>query len=42
MEYEGKEEREISRDDLKCPEGWLWKTDWKLDKNRAVDEDGKY
>ena len=41
VEYEGKEEKEMSRSDFKCPEGWLWKGDWKIDKNRAVDEEGK-
>ena len=40
MEFDGKTEKEMTRDDIKAPEGWLWKTDWAIDKNRAVDEDG--
>lgn len=40
MEFDGKTEKELTRDDIKAPEGWLWKTDWAIDKNRAVDEEG--
>ena len=40
VEYDDKKERALSRDDIKCPEGWLWKEEWKIDVNRAVDEDG--
>ena len=40
VEYDGKDEKLLTRDDIKCPDGWLWKIDWTLDKNRAVDEDG--
>ena len=40
MEYDGKEEKPLTRDSLKCPEGWLWTGDWAVDKNRAVDEEG--
>lgn len=44
MEYggkDGKEEKELKRDDIKCPEGWLWSSTWSLDRNRAVDEEGE-
>jgi len=40
VEFDGKTEKELTRDDIKAPEGWLWKTDWAIDKNRAVDEEG--
>ena len=40
MEYEEKKERSLTRDDIKCPEGWLWKGGWKKDVHRAVDEEG--
>lgn len=33
---------EISRDEIKPPDGWIFKTDWTVDMNRAVDEEGKY
>ena len=39
-EHDGKEEREITRDQLQCPEGWLWKSDWQVDMGRAVDDEG--
>ena len=35
-----KKEKALTRDDLQCPDGWLWKGEWLVDKNRAVDEDG--
>ena len=41
MEYDDKKERALTRDDIKCPDGWLWKADWCEDRNRAVDEDGE-
>ena len=40
MEYEGKKERSLTRDEIKCPEGWVWKEAWAKDMNRAVDEEG--
>lgn len=40
MEYDDKKERALSRDDIKCPDGWLWKEEWKIDVHRAVDEEG--
>jgi hypothetical protein len=40
MEYEEKKERALTRDDIQCPDGWLWKGEWLVDRNRAVDEDG--
>ena len=39
-EQDGKEEREITRDEFQCPEGWLWKDEWKVDMGRAVDDEG--
>ena len=41
MRYEGKDEKEISRDQIKPPEGWIFKDEWRVDMNRAVDEEGK-
>lgn len=41
MEYDGKSEKELTRDDIKAPDGWIWKTDWTVDSNRAVDEEGE-
>ena len=32
----------LTRDDIKPPDGWIWNTDWKIDKNRAVDGEGEY
>ena len=29
-----------ARDEIVCPEDWEWTTDWAVDLNRAVDEDG--
>jgi len=29
-----------ARDEIACPEDWEWTTDWAVDVNRAVDEDG--
>ncbi|XP_063717418.1 myoferlin-like isoform X4 [Symsagittifera roscoffensis] len=29
-----------SRDAIQCPEGWEWDEDWRLDLNRAVDDEG--
>ena len=40
MRYEGKDEKEIHRDQIKPPEGWIFKEDWTVDMNRAVDEEG--
>ena len=44
MEYEGKTEKQLTRDDIKLPEGWLWKEGqrWTVDMNRAVDEQGMH
>ena len=45
MEYHGKTKnaKELTKDDLKPPDDWIWKdTEWKIDKNRAVDREGKY
>ena len=41
MRYEGKDEKEISRDQIKPPEGWIFKDKWTVDMNRAVDEEGR-
>ena len=41
VEYDGKTEKELARDDIKPPDGWIWKTDWRVDNNRAVDEEGE-
>ena len=41
VEYDGKSEKELTRDDIKAPDGWIWKTDWTVDSNRAVDEEGE-
>ena len=41
VDYDGKQEKPLSRDDIKAQDGWLWKGDWKKDNNRAVDEDGR-
>ena len=40
-EYDGKQEVEVGRDDIKCPDGWLWKGDWQVDMGRAVDDQGQ-
>ncbi|XP_075252802.1 myoferlin-like [Convolutriloba macropyga] len=29
-----------SRDDMACPEGWNWDEEWRIDLNRAVDDEG--
>ena len=29
-----------SKDELVAPEGWAWTSEWAVDTNRAVDEDG--
>ncbi|CAI8014042.1 Myoferlin [Geodia barretti] len=39
-ENDGKEEKEVTKDQLQCPEGWLWKSDWQVDIGRAVDDEG--
>ena len=33
-------ESKNAKDELECAEGWKWTDDWKLDQNRAVDEEG--
>ena len=40
--HDGKEEKELTRDQMEVPEGWLWKDDlpWKVDMGRAVDDQG--
>ena len=40
VEYDDKKERALTRDQIKCPEGWMWKGNWTRDMGRAVDEDG--
>jgi len=45
VEYHGKTKKtkELTKDDIKPPDGWIWKdTEWKIDRNRAVDEKGEY
>ena len=44
MEYEGKTEKPLTRDDIKLPDGWLWKEGqrWTVDMNRAVDDQGMH
>ena len=39
-DFDGKEERELTRDEIRAPEGWLWKEDWQIDMGRAVDDAG--
>lgn len=29
-----------AKDEITCPEDWEWTTEWTVDLNRAVDEDG--
>lgn len=29
------------KDKIKCPEGWEWTTNWQVDDNRAVDDEGE-
>ena len=41
MAYHGHTKKALTRDDIKAPEGWVWNTDWKIDKNRAVDGEGE-
>lgn len=41
IEYGDKKEKVLGRDDISVPEGWLWKEEWSIDHNRAVDSDGK-
>lgn len=40
MRYEGKEEKAITRDQITPPDGWIFKDEWRVDINRAVDEEG--
>lgn len=42
IEDDGKKEKALKRDDIKCPEGWYWKGEWIKDMGRAVDEDGEF
>lgn len=44
VEYKDKTEIPMKRDDIKVPEGWLWKEGmpWSADMNRGVDEEGEY
>ena len=30
-----------TKGEIQCPDGWEWTSDWVVDTNRAVDEDGK-
>lgn len=36
----GKEEKDITKETLEVPQGWLWKSEWKVDMGRAVDDEG--
>lgn len=41
MKYDTKVEIELTKDDIKCPDGWMWiEGGWRKDLGRAVDEDG--
>ena len=37
MEQDLKSKKEITKDEVKCPEGWRWVGDWQVDKARSVD-----
>ncbi len=37
---DGKKEKSLKKEDIVCPDGWLWKGEWTKDMGRAVDEDG--
>ena len=39
--YHGHTKKALTRDDIKAPDGWIWNTDWKIDKNRAVNGEGE-
>ena len=41
MAYHGHTKKALTRDDIKAPDGWIWNTDWKIDKNRAVNGEGE-
>ena len=41
MNYDGKDKKRVSLDEIKPPEGWVFKGDWKIDMNRPVDEEGR-
>ena len=42
IRYEDEKKKELTKDDIKCPEGWEWKEDsqWQVDKRRVTDKDG--
>ena len=43
---DGKGTKDLTKDDIKCPEGWKWKEgptgveQWQIDMGQAVDEEG--
>lgn len=36
----GRDEKPLTRDQIECSEGWQWSSQWEVDVNGAVDEDG--
>ena len=36
----GRDEKPLTRDQIECSEGWRWSSQWEVDVNGAVDEDG--
>ena len=41
VKYEGKHEKKVGLEELKAPEGWIFKDNWEVDMNRIVDEEGE-
>jgi len=37
----GRDDKPITRDEMQVSEGWQWSTQWQIDMNGAVDEEGK-